>query len=198
MIEEDNEILQYVPHMNFSYFTDRLEQMQTKNFPNDTHHQCQKKWIQVIRKSGRASNIQVVIIFLYASKTYASHCRNILSSHFDKWKKNYQIRHQARNQWIKLSKCVVLQNQYQFFDGIRDQMHEIRSNRAANYLMSLEQYQSPNYGFFLKQVNDNQIDDSAVRIGYRKREKDGLCTTTTQTPREDGNDFEFENSDSSI
>ena len=197
MIEEENyddQMLKYIPKMNFSYFTDMYSKMESKEFPTDNHHQIQRKWIQVIRNAIRTSNIQTVIIFLYSSKTYASHCRNILTSFFQKWKNHYKIHNYFRKKWIIYSNCIIYKSKHVLFDDVRNQMHEIRANRSCKHLISLPQYQSPNYGYFLKQINDNQIANTTARIGYRKKEKFGLCTTMTQTPITNSN-FEDDNSD---
>ena len=181
--------------MNFSYFTDMYAKMESEDFPIDNHHQLQKKWIQIIRNANRNSNIQTVIIFLFASKTYASHCRNILANSFLKWKNHFKIHNYLRKKWIILSNFIVSKNQFALFNDIRNQMHKIRINRTSKYLASLPQYQNPNYGLFFKIINNNnQFDNTASRIGYRKKEKYGLCTTMTQTPVTNIN-FENDNSD---
>lgn len=197
MLEEEEEhlneqIFKYIPKMNFSYFTERFSKMESKDFPTDNRHQLQKKWIQVIRNAIQTSNIQTVIIFLYSSKTYASHCRNILTNSFLKWKKHYKIHSYFRKKWSVMSKCIMWQNQHVLFDDIRNQMHEIRTNRTIKHVLSLPQYQSPCYDYFFKHINDNQFDNTASRIGYRKKEKYGLCTTMTQTPITNNN-FENDN-----
>lgn len=182
--DEEEPVLKHISQLNFSLFTNKYTRLRGENRPHNHHLRIQKQWIRVIRNAMRASNIQTIVTFLYAAKMHSLQTHLLLSNSMRNWKNHYQLRQDLRRSWANKAKLLLSNNQHQLITEIEKQVHQIRANRAALYLSSLNPY-SPDFRFFFHQLNDFQFDTSAARIGYRKDLKNGQFTTATQTIEND-------------
>ncbi|OHT00160.1 hypothetical protein TRFO_33235 [Tritrichomonas foetus] len=178
----DSASVNYISQLNFSIFTEKYKNMCGKNRPKDHHGKIRREWIRTIRNAFRASNIQTVITFLYASKSHAIQARRSLEIGFYKWQNRYQKKLQMKEKWREMKDNYVKKQNMYFINDIKKQVHKIRATRASfNMLTNYSVYNQPDFVFFFNQINDNQFEKESVqRIGYRKMESPGKYTTMTQ------------------
>ena len=161
--EESGDSIRYLSQLNFSIFTQLLGEVSRKNRPRDDHGKLRKNWLKITRNLIRARSMQTVIIFLYAAKAHTLSTQHTLKFSFQKWKEGVQRRRKIRQKWQYINGLIISIIHQNRLSEYREKVYNQRCYLTSRYLTSLPKISNPDYDFFFKQINNNQLDENPAK-----------------------------------
>ena len=132
-----NESIKHLCSLNFSIFTQKLQELRGENKPKDRHGLIRKKWLRVIRSEMKTDRYQTLVSYLYAAKSNIHRNQTLTRIFFTRWKE-FAAQQRERALWQRLIYKAKIR-QYQIRAAkLRDCRVDLATNLFVNQLHPVE------------------------------------------------------------
>lgn len=149
-----DESIKHLCSLNFSIFTQKLQELRGENKPKDRHGIIRKKWLRVIRSELKTDRYQTLVSYLYAAKSRIHRNQSLTRNVFLQWK---EAAHKQRERaiWQRL----VYQARIRQYQIRASKLRDCRVDLAVNYILEQPQFKRPNFNVFVNQIRPVEIDE---------------------------------------
>lgn len=149
--------IKHLCSLNFSVFTQKLQELRGENKPKDRHGIIRKKWLRVIRSEMKNDSYQTLVSYLYSAKSHLHRNQTLTKNVFQHWKEVAEKQKQ-RSIWQKL----VYQAKIRQYQMRASKLCDCRVDLAVNFILDQPQFRKPNFNLFVKQLNPPEVDERPV------------------------------------
>lgn len=155
--QPNDDSIKHLCSLNFSVFTEKLDELRGENRPKDKHGIIRKKWLRLIRNQMKANGVQTLISYLYATKSQIHRNQALTKTFFYRWK-SHTSEEVKRSAWKQLLYKLKI-NEYRKREL---KLIECRADLTAQFILSQPKFRKPNFELFVKQLAPIEIDEQEI------------------------------------